>query len=108
MLGMSVGIIISSMTTKYRDLSVLVGFGVSLWMFATPVVYPLSTVTGPLRRLLLLNPVTAPTELFRYAVLGVGSVRIDDLLLSWAATLVVVFAGVIIFNRVERTFMDTV
>ena len=107
-LGMGVGIIVSSLTTKYRDLSVLVSFGVSLWMYATPVVYPLSTVTGPLRKLLLLNPVTAPVELFRWAVLGVGSVSAKYLAASWIVTLAAVFCGVVIFNKVERTFMDTV
>lgn len=108
LLGMGVGIVISSLTTKYRDLSVLVGFGVSLWMYATPVVYPLSTVSGNLRTLILLNPVTAPTELFRYAVLGVGSVSAKHLALSWAITILAALAGVVIFNRVERTFVDTV
>lgn len=108
LMGMGFGIIISSMTTKYRDLSVLVSFGVSLWMYATPVVYPLSTVSGPLRTILLLNPVTAPVELFRYAFLGTGTVSIGHLVYAWAVTLVIAFLGVIVFNKVERTFMDTV
>lgn len=108
LLGMGVGMIISSLTTKYRDLSVLVSFGVSLWMYATPVVYPLSTVSGTIRTILLLNPVTAPVEYFRYAVLGVGSVTAASMAFSWAVTLLVAFFGLLIFSRVERTFMDTV
>lgn len=108
-MGMGFGIIISSLTTKYRDLSVLVSFGVSLWMYATPVVYPMSQLAdGWLKTLLLVNPVTAPIELFRYAVVGHGAVPWFSLLLSLAVTVVVFLLGIVIFNRVERTFMDTV
>lgn len=109
MMGMGCGIIISSMTTKYRDLSVLVGFGIQLWMYITPIVYPLSqTDNALLKQLLLINPVTAPVEMFRYALLGEGSVEPLYLLWSWIFTLVVMFFGIMIFNKVEKTFMDTV
>ena len=108
MLGMGFGIIISSLTTKYRDLNVLVSFGVSLWMYATPVVYPLSTTSGWLRSALLLNPVTAPVELFRKALLGAGTVSPGMMLYSLCAALSVLLLGAVIFNRVERTFMDTI
>lgn len=109
LMGMGCGIIVSSMTTKYRDLSVLVGFGMQLWMYGTPVVYPMSTLSnGVLRQLLLLNPVTMPVEVFRYAVLGVGTVLPQYVLISCAFTLAVTVLGIMIFNRVERTFMDTV
>ena len=109
LLGLGFGIIISSLTTKYRDLSVLVGFGVSLWMYATPIVYPLSQLgEGSMKAVLLVNPVTAPVEVFRYAVLGTGTIMPGYLALSWAITLVVVAFGIMIFNRVEKTFMDTV
>jgi lipopolysaccharide transport system permease protein len=108
LMGMGFGIIISSLTTKYRDLSVLVGFGLQLWMYATPVVYPLNTTSGWVRKVLLLNPVTAPAELFRCAVLGTGSVEVRHLALSWVVAVVVALLGVVIFNKVERTFMDTV
>lgn len=108
LMGMGFGIIISSLTTRYRDLKVLVSFGVTLWMYATPVVYPLSAVGGTLRKLLLANPVTAPMELFRYALLGAGTVTPAYMGISLAFTAVVVIAGIMIFNRVERTFMDTV
>ena len=108
LLGMGVGIIISSLTTKYRDLRILVDFGVSLWMYATPVVYPLSTVSAELRRILRFNPVTPVMELYRRLLLGVG--QVDGSALAWSVlfTLVVAFAGVVIFNHTERTFMDTV
>lgn len=108
LMGMSLGVLISSLTTKYRDLSVLVSFAVSLWMYATPVVYPLSTVSGPLRRLLQFNPVTAPMELYRRVLLGVGSVSVGGLVYSAVFTLAAAFVGVVIFNSIERTFMDTV
>lgn len=109
LLGMGVGIIVSSLTTKYRDLSVLVGFGVSLWMYATPVVYPLSQVSEDLlRRMILLNPVTMPMEAFRYVLLGVGTLSLRHFILSWGITLVTMLIGILIFNRIERTFMDTV
>ena len=109
MLGMGIGILISSMTTKYRDLSVLVGFGMGLWMYATPVVYPLSELeAGMLRNLILLNPVTAWVELFRYCLLGVGTVLHAHLLGSAAVAVGILLLGIAIFNQVERTFMDTV
>lgn len=109
MLGLGFGIIISSLTTKYRDLAVLVTFGVQLWMYITPIVYPLNQLgDGIIRTILLLNPVTPSVEVFRYAFLGQGAVMPGYLALSWGITLVVMFVGVVIFNRVEKTFMDTV
>lgn len=107
-LGMGIGIIVSSLTTRYRDLNVLVGFGVTLWMYATPVVYPLSSVRGGLRNVLLLNPVTQPMELFRYALAGQGTIVPAYLAGSVAFTAAVALAGVTIFNKIERTFVDTV
>ena len=108
-MGMGLGIIISSMTTKYRDLSVLVGFAVQLLMYATPVVYPLSQLTeGWMRTVIMINPVTMPIELYRYALLGVGSVNWLYYVISVVFTLVVIVFGIMIFNKVERTFMDTV
>lgn len=108
-LGMGFGIIVSSLTTKYRDLTVLVDFGVSLWMYATPVVYPLSTVAeGWIRNILLLNPVTASMEMLRYAILGQGTLLWGYYALSWVVSIAVAVLGIMIFNKVERTFMDTV
>jgi lipopolysaccharide transport system permease protein len=108
-LGMGFGIIVSSMTTKYRDLTVLVDLGVQAWMYLTPVVYPLSTATeGWMRTLLMINPVTSSMEMLRYAILGKGTIAWDFYGLSWVITLVVALLGIMIFNKVERNFMDTV
>lgn len=108
-LGMSLGIILSSLTTKYRDLQILVGFGMSLWMYATPVVYPISQVgTGSLRRLIMLNPVSAPIELIRAALLGSGALEPACLLASLVLTVVCALFGILLFNHVEKTFIDTV
>ena len=109
LLALGCGIIISSLTTKYRDLSILVTFGVQLWMYATPIVYPMSTLgDGLMKTILMVNPVTAPVELFRYALLGVGTVDWGFYALSWVVTIVVTMLGIMIFNKVEKTFMDTV
>ena len=108
-LGMGFGIIISSMTTKYRDLTVLVDFGVQAWMYLTPIVYPLSTVTeGWMKTLLMVNPVTSAVEMLRYAILGKGTIDFGFYGLSWVITLAVALLGIMIFNKVERNFMDTV
>lgn len=108
-MGLGLGIIISSLTTKYRDLSILVGFGVTLWMYATPIVYPISQLgDGIIKTILYINPVTAPVELFRYAVLGKGMVSLPLLAVSLAFTTIVLLIGILVFNRVEKTFMDTV
>lgn len=108
-MGMGVGILISSLTTKYRDLSILVSFGVQLWMYATPVVYPISQIGGGKMELIMyMNPVTAPVEMFRYAVLGQGSFSMMYVLISWIVTIIVAILGILMFNKVERTFMDTV
>ncbi len=108
-LSLGIGIIISSLTTKYRDLSFLVGFGVQLWMYGTPIVYPLSQIgEGWLKQTILINPVTMPVEVFRYAVLGQGTIIPEYLVLSWIITLVSAVFGIMLFNRTEKTFMDTV
>lgn len=108
-MGLGVGIIISSLTTKYRDLAILVTFGVQLWMYATPIVYPLSQLgDGFMKKILIFNPVTAPVELFRYAVLGQGTVDIVHLVISAVFTIIVAVLGIMVFNHVEKTFMDTV
>ena len=108
-LGMGFGIIISSLTTKYRDLMILVEFGVSAWMYLTPVVYPLSTLEGGwMRTLVLCNPVTTSVELMRYAILGQGTLEWGFYGLSWFITVAVALIGIMIFNKVERNFMDTV
>ncbi len=108
LLGLGVGIIVSSLTTKYRDLSYLVSFGVQLWMFASPVVYPSSLVPERWRWLLGLNPVTPIIETFRYAFLGVGGLQLKQLILSWTITSIVLLIGIVLFSRIEKGFMDTV
>lgn len=107
-LGLGFGIIVSSLTTKYRDLAFLVTFGVQLAMYATPVVYPLSTVPEKYRIWLELNPMTGVIEAFRTLYLGAGSFSWPLLGYSAAVTVVVLLVGIVIFNRVEKTFMDTV
>ena len=108
-LGMGFGIIVSSMTTKYRDLTVLVDFGVQAWMYLTPIVYPLSTVAeGWMKNLLMINPVTSAVEMLRYAILGKGVIDWGFYGLSWVITILVALLGIMIFNKVERNFMDTV
>ncbi|MFN5021948.1 MAG: ABC transporter permease [bacterium] len=108
-LGLGLGIIISSMTTKYRDLTVLIGFAVQLLMYATPVVYPLSTITSEkLRFWITLNPLTPLVEAFRYSILGVGSFDTASFVYSIGFMVVTLFIGLLIFSKVEKTFMDTV
>ena len=109
-MGMSIGIIVSSITTKYRDLAMLVSYGIQLWMYVTPVVYPLSTVSHMkiIRMITMVNPVTMPIEIFRYCLLGSGTILPVYSIYSMVLTLVLAFVGIIIFNKVERTFMDTV
>lgn len=109
LLALGCGIIISSLTTKYRDLAILVTFGIQLWMYATPIVYPISEIpAGWMQTIIQINPVTAPVELLRYAVLGQGTVDWLYYGISWIVTVAVAILGVMIFNRVEKTFMDTV
>lgn len=107
-LGLGFGIIISSLTTKYRDLRFLVTFGVQLMMYATPIIYPVSSIPEKFRWLILANPMTSIIETFRFAFLGTGTISWAQLLYSFGFMLVLVFFGAIIFNRVEQTFMDTV
>jgi len=108
-LGLGFGIVFSSMTTKYRDLRFLLGFFVQLWMYATPVIYPLSTVTNARLKLLMqLNPVTPIAEAFKYALLGAGEFSWAALGYSAAFALVLLDLGIVVFNRVQRSFIDTV
>jgi lipopolysaccharide transport system permease protein len=103
------GIIISSMTTKYRDLKYLISFGIQLLMYATPVVYPLSAVTDVrLAWILKLNPMTAIIETFRYALLGSGTLNVSLLIYSAVISFVVLLLGMSVFNRVQKNFMDTI
>lgn len=108
MLSLGCGIIISSLTTKYRDLTVLVGFGLQLWMYGSAIIFPVSSLTPSLGRIIMINPVVPVIEAFRYAFTGSGIFSINYLLLSLLITVIIVGFGMITFNRVEKTFMDTV
>lgn len=108
-LALGFGILLSSMTTKYRDMSLLLSYFVSLWMYATPVIYPLSTITNEkLRMLMSLNPLTGIVEAFKYGFLGEGQFSWGMLGYSAAFMMVLLALGIVIFNRVQKTFMDTV
>ena len=114
-LALGFGIIISSMTTKYRDLQILFSFFISLWMYATPIVYPLSQVAGKekfglnIANIMCLNPVTPVIEAFKHGALGAGEfVGWGWLAYSFVFMLVVLFVGILIFNKVQKSFMDTV
>ena len=110
LLGLGVGIIISALTTKYRDLAIAVSFGVQLWMYISPVVYPLSSLeeSPRLQMLMRLNPMTAPIEVFRMGTLGTGTVEVGSLIYSLIVTAAALVLGVVLFSRIEKTFMDTV
>jgi lipopolysaccharide transport system permease protein len=107
-LGLGFGIIISSLTTKYRDLVNLIGFGTQLLMYATPVIYPLSFFEGKYKTLILINPLAPIIEMFRYSILGVGEFDLGSIMYSVIFTIVSLFIGVLIFNKIEKSFMDVV
>lgn len=108
LLGLGCGIIIASLTTKYRDLVILVGFGVQLWMYATPVVYTTGIIPQKYLGLYMLNPMASIIECFRSVVLGIPTDAWQYWGISWVVTFVVLFIGVILFSKIEKTFMDTV
>ncbi|MBR1533166.1 MAG: ABC transporter permease [Ruminococcus sp.] len=113
LLATGLGIIISSVTTKYRDLQMLVGFGLQLWQYATPIAYGLTLVSASARFskymfLYQLNPMTPIVTTFRYAIFGVGYFNLTYYLISWAFTIIVFVVGLIMFSKIERTFMDTI
>ena len=108
-LGLGFGILVSSLTTKYRDLTILFTFIVQLWMYATPIVYPISIVTNEtLRSIIMLNPMTAVVEAFKYATLGQGYFSWGALGYSFTFMSVLLLWGTVVFNKVQRSFMDTV
>ena len=111
LLGLGCGIIVSSLTTRYRDLMVVVTFGVQLWMYGTPVVYPLSMIEGMnhiLHVAMICNPMTAPMESFRYIFFGSGQVTLQLWVVSLVWTVVLLALGLSLFSKVEKTFVDTV
>ena len=108
LLGLGCGIIISALTTKYRDLSLLVAFGSQIWMFVTPIAYDISVVPDRFLPAFMLNPVTPIILTFRYAYLGIGKIDWIYYIISWGTTAIIMILGILLFNRIERTFMDTV
>lgn len=113
LLSLGVGVIISALTTKYRDLAMLVAFGTQLWMYTSPIAYDMFSMGafapgGKWHGLYMLNPVTSIVNLFRYGYLGIGTMEWNYYFVGWGTTLVFVFAGTVLFSRVEKTFMDTV
>jgi len=107
-LSLGFGIIFSSLTTKYRDLTFLLQFGIQLWMYASPVIYPLNTIPTDKQWLIALNPMTSVIEAFKYGVIGNGVFSWYHLLYSIIFMFVLLFVGIIVFNKVEKSFMDTV
>ncbi len=107
-LGLGFGIIVSALTTRYRDLQFLVRFGVQLAMYATPIIYPLSSIPEKYRLLIIANPMTSIVEGFRYSFLGSGVINPLHLLYSFVFMLISLAIGIMLFNRIETTFMDTV
>lgn len=112
-LGMGVGIIISALTVKYRDLAMLISFGVQIWMYGTPIAYDMGamgafSIGGKYHNLYMLNPVTSIVNIFRYGFLGIGQIEWLFYGISWSVTIILLLIGVFMFNKVERTFMDTI
>ena len=107
-MALGIGIIISSLTTKYRDLSYFIGFGISLLMYITPVIYPISAIPDMYKPLVEFNPIAPIIETFRFGFTGSGYFTWNGLIYSSVFTIIVLFIGTILFNKIERTFMDTV
>lgn len=113
LLSLGFGIIISALTTKYRDLAMLVAFGTQLWMYASPIAYDMFSMGafapgGKWHALYMCNPITSIVNLFRYGYLGIGTMEWNYYFIGWATTIVIFLIGVVLFNRIEKTFMDTV
>jgi lipopolysaccharide transport system permease protein len=108
LMGLGLGLIITALTTRYRDLAFLVTFGVQLLMYTTTVIYPLSSAPDQYKTMIILNPMTGIIECFRFAFLGQGQLTWNTLGYSTAFTLVTLIFGILIFNKTEKTFVDTV
>jgi lipopolysaccharide transport system permease protein len=108
LMSLGFGIWVSSLTTKYRDLKFALPFLVQLWMYASPVVYPFSLIPEKYKFIAAINPIVPVIEIFRYSYLGAGTVNINHIIISICFTMFILITGVIIFNRIEKKFMDTV
>lgn len=108
LISLGFGLLISAMTTKYRDLSFLVAFGIQLWMYATPIVYPISQIPEKWKFIFMINPMSSIVEVFRYSFLGSGGIDFQYVFVSLLVTVVIFIIGLLAFNKVEKTFMDMV
>ena len=106
--GLGLGMIVSALTTKYRDLALLVAFGVQLLMYATTIIYPLSSLKGSMRTIIVLNPMTGIVEGIRKGLLGAGTFDINSLIYSTLISFILMVLGILIFNKVEKNFVDTI
>jgi len=107
-MGLGLGMLVSAMTTKYRDLQFLVAFGVQLLMYATPVIYPISSIPDKYQWIIMANPMTSVIETFRFSFLGAGNLNWYGLAYSLVFTIAIFVLGLLVFNRTEKNFMDTV
>ena len=107
-LGMGVGLLVSALTVRYRDLSLIANYGISLLMYATPVIYPLSNIGGTARILIMCNPISPVVEGLRYALFGKGVINAGFLGVSLVCTIVIAIMGILVFNKVEKTFIDAI
>lgn len=107
-ISLGLGIIVSSLTTKYRDLSYFISFGITLLMYVTPIIYPLSSIPVKFKFLIEYNPISPVIEIFRFGFMGKGMFSFFDLIYSFGFMIIVLLIGIILFNKTERTFMDTV
>ena len=107
-ISLGIGLLTSAATSKYRDLQMFIGFGIGLLMYATPIIYPISQVPENYRALLMLNPIAPIIETFRYSIFGIGEFSFSALAYSSFVMVVVLFSGIVIFNQVEKSFMDTI
>ena len=108
LIAMGIGLILSSMTTKYKDLNQLISFGMQLFMYATPVIYPSSAIPPAYQWVVNLNPLVSLFDYMRFAFLGVGSFALSDFIFPTVFSVVILFFGILVFNKVQKTFMDTV
>ena len=107
-MGLGLGMLVSALTTKYRDLQFLIAFGIQLLMYVTPVIYPVSSIPEKFRLFVILNPMSSIIETFRYSFLGVGNFSYSGLIYSLIFTIVIFVFGLLVFNKTEKNFMDVV
>jgi lipopolysaccharide transport system permease protein len=107
-IGFGFGIIVSSITTKYRDINMFVGFGIQLLMYVTPVIYSFTSISPAIKSYLKFNPLVMPVEGFKYALFGVGEISLARIFYSLIWMISLLFTGIVLFNKAERNFMDNV